>query len=569
MYEIVESDDISDDNYSNKTLENNECDICELAFNKSSRSKIICPKCNLEVCKNCFKRWILEVVSNPRCMNTECKGEYSYEYLTKTLPQAWLNKEFREEKTKILLEREKSLLPESQKLLEDIKRAKLEEDYIRLEDTRMQSCKYERFALERLLERQFSNRFEDFYSNEEIDSLNKEIESFVLSENNLQEEIEKIVKNSKGKKVTNTQEYLEIKQRLNNVTNILAVHRTRILEIKKDNISEFLCSLGEHYGDETILPFKNEIDKYRELTQKIINFRFTNNTSSSPPPKQEKKEGFKFMVHCPKNGCRGFLSTGYKCGTCEAKVCPKCREILKKKEDHECDENKVKSVEAIKAETKPCPSCGVPIYKIDGCNDMWCWSCHIPFNYRTGRIDKTNTNPHLWEWRRNHGGNEHHGTGLDMCGRSIRNIADVVLFDYGYTNTCVRHIFDTLIHTRDIVMRNYIGSDPATVCSDLRVKYLSYEISEKEWARKTFLIHKKNEFNLEVRQALHVLVEAGTSILERMVDSGLKSANEIKRFRVELNNIKEYINKILFSICRRYGSSNKIYITDDWRRVRH
>ncbi len=96
-------------------------------------------------------------------------------------------------------------------------------------------------------------------------------------------------------------------------------------------------------------------------------------------------ERHKFIKQCPADGCRGFLSTGWKCGMCEAKVCRHCQEIFLKNEDdgddertenerteHKCNENSVKTLEMLSKDTKSCPGCGVPIFKINGCNQMFC-----------------------------------------------------------------------------------------------------------------------------------------------------------------------------------------------------
>jgi hypothetical protein len=77
----------------------------------------------------------------------------------------------------------------------------------------------------------------------------------------------------------------------------------------------------------------------------------------------------KFVRACPMPDCRGFLSTSYKCGTCNVWACPDCKEIkgFAKDTAHTCDPEILKSVKAIESETKPCPNCAVPIHKIDGC----------------------------------------------------------------------------------------------------------------------------------------------------------------------------------------------------------
>ena len=109
----------------------------------------------------------------------------------------------------------------------------------------------------------------------------------------------------------------------------------------------------------------------------------------------------KFIMACPNNQCRGYLSTQYKCELCKLFTCPHCLEIIgnNKNDPHTCNPDNVTSAELIKKETKPCPSCGVRIFKISGCNQMWCTECRVAFDYVTGKIDNgTVHNPHLYEY---------------------------------------------------------------------------------------------------------------------------------------------------------------------------
>ena len=89
----------------------------------------------------------------------------------------------------------------------------------------------------------------------------------------------------------------------------------------------------------------------------------------------------KFIMACPNTDCRGYLSTQYRCELCELFTCPQCLELVgySKADPHECDPNSVASAEMIKKDTKPCPSCGVRIFKISGCNQMWCTECKVCF----------------------------------------------------------------------------------------------------------------------------------------------------------------------------------------------
>ena len=80
----------------------------------------------------------------------------------------------------------------------------------------------------------------------------------------------------------------------------------------------------------------------------------------------ESGEARKFIRKCPLTDCRGFLSNRWKCGVCEKNICNKCNEV--KDTFHiQCDPDKVKTMELINKDTKPCPKCGTMIFKIDGC----------------------------------------------------------------------------------------------------------------------------------------------------------------------------------------------------------
>ena len=81
----------------------------------------------------------------------------------------------------------------------------------------------------------------------------------------------------------------------------------------------------------------------------------------------------KFIMACPMDKCRGFLSTQYKCGTCQQHICSDC--LCIKPENHECVESDRLSAEMIKRETKPCPKCGTRFYDLTKEDPVVCISC--------------------------------------------------------------------------------------------------------------------------------------------------------------------------------------------------
>ena len=134
---------------------------------------------------------------------------------------------------------------------------------------------------------------------------------------------------------------------------------------------------------------------------------------------EEKKEASKFIRKCPVDGCEGFLSSAWKCGVCNIWACPHCFEAkgYEKDAEHTCNPDDVASAELIKKETKPCPACGTRIFKISGCDQMWCTACHIAFSWRTGlRVNGVIHNPHFYAWQREGGAAVIQNPGAQICG---------------------------------------------------------------------------------------------------------------------------------------------------------
>lgn len=124
-----------------------------------------------------------------------------------------------------------------------------------------------------------------------------------------------------------------------------------------------------------------------------------------------KKDRAEFVKKCVVDDCKGFLSSAWKCGICSTFVCSKCHVPKKERDDdtHVCDENIVKTIKMLSKDTKACPgeNCGIPIHKIDGCDQMWCTSCETAFSWNTLRIQRGRIhNPHYYERLRMMNGGE-------------------------------------------------------------------------------------------------------------------------------------------------------------------
>jgi hypothetical protein len=134
--------------------------------------------------------------------------------------------------------------------------------------------------------------------------------------------------------------------------------------------------------------------KERSLQDKIQQLKHTDTDTT-------KKT---FTMPCSYNDCKGMLSTQYKCGLCEKYTCKDCQEPLQ--DEHKCNPDTVATTLAIKKETRPCPSCRTRIFKIEGCDQMWCTNCKTPFSWTTGNpvpAGQRLHNPHAIEYLKKNG----------------------------------------------------------------------------------------------------------------------------------------------------------------------
>ena len=228
-----------------------------------------------------------------------------------------------------------------------------------------------------------------------------------------------------------------------------------------------------------------------------------------------QKERLQVTRPCPENDCRGFLSSQWKCGICEKKFCSQCHDELFKDVEHTCDDEKVKSAELIRKQCKNCPKCGAITYKISGCPQMWCTSCHTAWNWNTGRIEtKIIHNPHYFEYLRSQGENVPRNP-LDIpCGGlpHYHSFYRALPNHYKWISNILRilrHIEQYEIEKLDQTIDNNN--------LDLRIKYLEKNICEKRFKstlkRREKLVNKA----IEYKDIYTMFVRVTTDLITNMM----------------------------------------------------
>ena len=309
--------------------------------------------------------------------------------------------------------------------------------------------------------------------------------------------------------------------------------------------------------------------QYSLVRSQVI--RYTAESEGRDPPAwtlgqgEAKVERAKFIMKCPSSDCRGFLSTAYKCGTCQMWACPDCL-VMKGEEkdsDHTCDPGQKESVALIIKESKGCPKCGQRISKIDGCDQMWCPDCHTAFSWVTGQIvNGVIHNPHYYEFlRKENNGVAPRNIGDVPCGgipgytrihRLVRPTASENSSVSAENGRAIMGIHRIASEIQDQRIRNYQGRFTENDNGDLGVKYLMKEISKDDMKAELAKREMKRNKHAAIRAVLEMFVNTSIILLNALCDNS-EGGNITERVRVcieSFTNLRKYVNDTLMNISR-------------------
>lgn len=421
------------------------CSICCEKINVSNRKDIKCLYCNYVACRECIAQFLLININEPNCMN--CKKIWNREFLCNNFTKTFINNDYRDYRQKLLLDKEKALLPATQFIVEAI--------------------------------------------------------------------------NNKEKLQQTLREYL--------------------IEVNTK---------------------KQELNDEIQLNESIINGKTNNN-------KQKKV----FIRKCGVEDCRGFLSEQWKCGICDTTTCNKCLEILDQDKNldkdnnpeniHVCKEENIESAKLISKDSKPCPKCAALIFKIDGCNQMWCVLCHTAFSWITGQIETSRIhNPHYYEMLRNMSANGEiprepenicndnddnvgmpNNNQIELLLLTKRNKPEYHIFKEKILNI-TRKIFHILYHHPNNFQQKY---DNDKRC--LRIRYLMNYITEDYWKKELQRKEKKYEKALNLFQVSRTLEIIGGDIIRSIQTKNINTIYD------DFEKLRNNINDGLYQIGKQFSDS--------------
>lgn len=256
----------------------------------------------------------------------------------------------------------------------------------------------------------------------------------------------------------------------------------------------------------------------------------------------EAKERRRFIAACPSESCRGFLSTAYKCGTCQVQFCSACREP--RVAEHACDPALVATIQAIVKDSRPCPTCGMAISKVDGCDQMFCTSCDTAYSYQTGKVvTGVIHNPHYFEKMRKLNNGVIPRQPGDQCNAwpAFYQLPHLVR-----SNEFLRGIYQQARHLEQVGLREYANPAEPTDNTDLRIRYLLNELTEVRFKQIVQQRDRKRQRELEIRGPLELFV---VTALEFFLDK--PTVEKAAAFKAQIETL---VNAPLRDIGERYGN---------------
>ena len=344
------------------------CPICVEKINKSQHKPIVCFHCENMACLSCVRRYILDNISDAKCMF--CNVQWDRRFMVNNLTKTFSDKTYRSHRHDILFERCKCLLS---------------------------------------------------------------ILTPILSLKHNQNECRKSLR--------------------------LLMKERSILSRKIQNLETEITNISRQIT-------RNELAFVREQTV------------------QDDIQSMEIQRPCITPECLGFLDSKGFCPICKNTTCLHCNITKPTDIEHVCREEDKLNWQNMKKTTKPCPSCRVRIFKVTGCDQMWCTHCNTAFSWSKGTIENGSVhNPHYFDWlfdQTRHENEINTEIPADCDENNLPNIhlLRIVLREHEDFSTAIISRYRTIVHVKEveipILQGLYYNPHNLTTHQIYRLKLLPY-----------------------------------------------------------------------------------------------
>lgn len=252
---------------------------------------------------------------------------------------------------------------------------------------------------------------------------------------------------------------------------------------------------------------------------------------------------------CSTNQCRGYMDKNFGCTLCNVKFCSRCYEPLNDNH-HECDQDTLKSIFEINRSSKQCPSCGVDICKVDGCDQMWCILCSKAFSWKTNKMLNTKNihNPHYFEWL-----NKYSFEVDDNCNKSVIWWKFVQELQNSNLQIDIKLEKFNLVKEQLLTYMTIMHLNPTKEFEDLGVTYILGDINEQQWKKKLQQIEKKSKKTDEIIGIIQAFVNMVIDIFFELHNKNTKCIDDLRIVKDRLEEVRLFFNENMTSLSQIYS----------------
>ena len=279
-----------------------------------------------------------------------------------------------------------------------------------------------------------------------------------------------------------------------------------------------------------------------------------------------------FVHRCADSDCNGFVSSAWKCATCDKHTCAHCRELKASRDDeaHVCNPDTLASVALLKKDTKPCPNCKVLVHKTEGCDQMFCTQCKRLWSWNTGRFELRGHNPHYLQWMRENGGGMPRDPNDVLCGREVDpafirqlhfDITAASRADHSVFNILhdISAFISSIPHLRFHDLPRF-QLDPININLSHRKAFVSNALSLGKFKQAIRRNHLRVLKFDAISQLLQAVIQAATDIafrfhLELISTHSQPLSLRLSNFSLEFSSLIQYANQQLLINYNTFPSS--------------
>jgi hypothetical protein len=372
------------------------CSICTEKFQRGSRA--VCPNntCDLLVCKDCVRQFLLSNQNDACCL--KCRVQFNRSSLVDMCGSTWVNTVYARHRENILSERITARIPEY--------------------DDRVACCQHFR-------------QWKDTHYDDIVDCLYRVYSDTRMCQREIDGAIHRI--GDQYKQYNSDPQFTLPRSFLDLPEDIYDDQKELILSIKKLQVK-------------ILESRKKSLEKLENLTKNL-----------GPDASKEKK--FITRGRCPNEDCIGFIGEGWKCMVCKLHICQTCMEPtsnthvcnpdvvstieLIRDSSKPCPNCRVRVTRSEGCSQMWCTNCKTAFDYVTG-------SIYKNLN----RVH----NPHYFEFLRNNGlerGQGPAGGDGQEPGANCISTSSLIRFIHGHARAdSIEHEFRNALHTRDRIARN-------------------------------------------------------------------------------------------------------------------